>query len=66
MDGRIRQNLIDAGCSQGFLERFNDAQTDSERLHQLQERRKELLGSIHAEQHKLDCLDYLIFQMSDK
>lgn len=66
MDGRIRQNLIDAGCSKEFVARFDRAQTDSERLSQLRERRKELLGSIHTEQRKLDCLDYLIFQMNGK
>lgn len=63
MDGRTKQNLIDAGCSEAFIERFAATPTSRERLRQLQGHRKGLLGSIHSEQRKLDCLDYLIYQM---
>lgn len=63
MDGRTKQNLIDAGCSEAFIERFGATTAPRERLRQLQEHRKELLGGIHSEQRKLDCLDYLIYQM---
>lgn len=63
MGDRTRQNLVDAGCSPEFIERFDHTQSEAERMRQLQRRRKELLGGIHSEQRKLDCLDYLIYQM---
>lgn len=63
MDARLKQNLIDAGCSDAFVEDFGRAASDAERLRQLKRHRSSLLGSIHAEQRKLDCLDYLIYQM---
>lgn len=63
MDPRVRQNLIDAGCSDEFVRRFDAAPSDAERMRQLRGRRKELLAGIHAEQRRLDCLDYLIYQL---
>lgn len=63
MGDRTRQNLIDAGCSHEFIEQFGRAQSKGEQLRQLQTRRKELLGGIHSEQRKLDCLDYLIYEI---
>lgn len=63
MGERTKQNLIDAGCSSEFIERFDQTTSESERMRQLQSRRRELLGDIHSEQRKLDCLDYLIYQI---
>lgn len=66
MDARVRQNLVDAGCSDDFVCGFECATSDAERLRQLKGYRSDLLGSIHAEQHKLDCLDYLIYRMKEE
>lgn len=66
LDERIRQNLADAGCSEEFMASFEEAGDDAERLRRLRSRRKELLVSLHADQYRLDCLDYLIYQMKKK
>lgn len=59
----IMQNLKDAGCEDDFIERFilaleNDQ--NKEALLLLRRWRNSLLDEIHNNQHKLDCLDYLI------
>ena len=60
----VSQNLKDAGCDAGFIERFlhlqEEGKTD-EGFRILSEQRRGLLDTIHAEQKKLDNLDYLIF-----
>lgn len=66
MDERTRRNLCDAGCSEEFQNRYAAASTDAERLRQLRRRRHELLNEIHADQRRLDCLDYLIYQLKAK
>ena len=62
----IISNLKDAGCSDMLIEQFlNLLQigTQKEWLRLLNEHRNSLLDSIHDNQKKLDCLDYLIFEM---
>ena len=62
----IISNLKDVGCSDMLIEQFlNLLQigTQKERLRLLNEHRNSLLDSIHDNQKKLDCLDYLIFEM---
>ena len=62
MDEKIRTNLADAGCSREFIEEF-DTLCNCARICRLKEHRRELLQGIHAEQKKLECLDYLIYQL---
>ena len=62
MDDKTRQNLLDAGCDEAFIAEF-DGLCGCAQLCRLKARRRELLDSIHAEQKKLDCLDYLIYQL---
>ena len=65
----IISNLKDAGCSDMLIEQFlNLLQigTQKERLRLLNEHRCRLLDSIHKNQKKLDCLDYLIFEMKQQ
>ena len=60
----ITRNLKDAGCGAGFIERFLHLQEEGETaegFRLLSKQRKSLLDTIHAEQKKLDNLDYLIF-----
>ena len=61
----VIQNLEDAGCSAEFIRRFLEAsgKGGSAPLCLLDSQRKELLGQLRAEQRKLECLDYLRYQM---
>ena len=63
MDEKVRQNLVDAGCSEGFIDDYAATGSGSEQLCRLRQHRKELLRRIHDGQRQLDCLDYLIYQV---
>lgn len=66
-DDMLIQNLKDAGCDAQTIEKFmSDLQKGKEEssLKQLAVHRKKLLDSIHKEQKRIDCLDYLVYQMS--
>lgn len=66
-DDVLIQNLKDAGCDTQTIEKFmSDLQKGKEEsgLKQLAIHRKKLLDSIHKEQKRIDCLDYLVYQMS--
>ena len=63
MDERTRQNLYDAGCSAQFAETFAQLETDAQRLTSLRVYRRQLLDAIHADQRKLESLDFLIYQI---
>ena len=65
MDEKTRQNLRDAGCGEEFIGEF-DGLRGCARICKLRERRRELLDGIHTEQRKLECLDYLIYQLRTK
>lgn len=58
----VVRNLQDAGCPREFIERFLDVMehgTKAEQLSLLACQRCRLLRQIHAQQQKLDCLDFL-------
>ncbi len=62
----VEQNLRDAGCSDEFIAAFMrvwEAGTTEEQLRLLSSQRCRLLDRVHAEQRKLDCLDYLRYQL---
>lgn len=63
MGGNIVDNLRDTGCSEELIEQYASAASDCARICLLKQYRRELLGSIHSEQKKLECLDYLIYQL---
>lgn len=63
MDGSIIDNLRDAGCNEELIEQYTSAASGCARICLLKQYRHELLSSIHAEQKKLECLDYLIYQL---
>ena len=63
MDGNIIDNLRDAGCSEELIEQYASAASGCARMCLLKKYRRELLDSIHSEQKKLECLDYLIYQL---
>lgn len=64
----IIQNLKDAGCDAETIESFlSDLQRGDEKssLKRLRIHRKKLLDSLHKEQKCIDCLDYLVYRMSE-
>lgn len=60
------QNLVDIGFGEELVSRCvllkQEGQT-RELLRILQSSRRDLLTQIHAEQKKLDCLDYLVYRL---
>lgn len=62
----IYQNLMDAGCDAKTTENcmsFVRAGNFGGMLPILLQYRKALLGSVRSGQKKIDCLDYLIYQI---
>ncbi len=62
----VEQNLRDAGCSDDFIAAFLrvwETGSTKEQLRLLSSQRCRLLNNVHAEQRKLDCLDYLRYQL---
>ena len=60
------QNLHDAGCSQQIIEQFMQSRQEGNiffQMHILIKQRNLLLEDLHKDQNKLDCLDYLLFQL---
>ena len=67
-DDAIMQNLKDAACSADFIEKFFKlkANGNTKSLVQLLYKHKaELLNNLHGFQKKIDCLDYLIFEINN-
>ena len=64
--GIFRQNLIDAGCGPELvrqcaaLARQNET---SELMRVLSCHRRLLLDTVHQNEKRIDCLDYLIYQL---
>lgn len=63
------QTLADAGCEAALAEQFlsliKEGRTE-EGLALLAQHRKRLLDCCHAEEKKIDCLDYLVYQMEKR
>lgn len=62
----VLQNLKDAGCPEQTIRAFAQSESGRQQLEVLALYRKKMLDGIHAEQKKLDCLDYLIFKIKEK
>lgn len=66
---RLKQNLLDAGCSIDIIKEFfevNGDNCDSKRLRILKMHRRTLLNMLHVVQRKIDCLDYLTAKIERK
>ncbi len=65
-EGILRQNLIDAGCDLELVQQCMDL-AQGERMEEMKriltQHRQTLLDMVHAEQKKIDCLDYLFYNM---
>ena len=65
----VIQNLEDAGCDPETVEEFlaldGEGQT-GEQLKLLARQRRQLLDRVHREEKRIDCLDYLAYQLNKK
>ena len=65
MNEDIIQNLKDVDCDTSFIEKILKA-GNKDRISLLNRYRKSLLDNLHVCQKKLDCLDYLIFNLEQE
>lgn len=69
MRGMFRQNLIDAGCGLEVVERcvkLDEEQNTAQLMRVLANHRRTLLDTLHADEKRIDCLDYLIYKMEKR
>ncbi len=62
----LEQNLRDAGCEERCVREFmQDLEQDRMQagLRLLNQQRRSLLDAMHREQKRIDCLDYLLYQI---
>ena len=62
----LRENLKDAGCDQDMIcrcEVLAQGEKKAELMRALSLHRKALLDAVHENQRRIDCLDYLIYQL---
>lgn len=63
----VIQNLEDAGCDPETVVQFMElgmAGNRQDQLKLLEQHRKCLLEKVHKNEKRIDCLDYLVFQMN--
>lgn len=66
---RLLRNLKDAGCDEDTIKKYVRLEKEGRRQEQyrlLSRQRALLLEQVHSEQHKIDCLDYLVYTMKNK
>ena len=64
--GILRQNLLDAGCGSDTIQQCMELVKKREcakLLRLLSRHRRELLDTVHQNEKRIDCLDYLIYQI---
>ncbi len=62
----VEQNLRDAGCGEECIRQFMEDLGESkakEALKLLEAHRRTLLDAMHRDLKRIDCLDYLVYQM---
>lgn len=59
------QNLKDAGCNSEFIERFMQIPQYQRhvKIAMLQKHRSNVLDTYHTDVKRLECLDYLIYNL---
>ena len=65
----LLENLEDAGCGPEVTERFltlEQTGQHQEQLKLLSDHRRQLLDSLHREERRIDCLDYLVYQLEKR
>lgn len=65
-ENALIQNLEDAGCTADFIKNFmtkwNHGKKNEE-LRLLETHRRSLLDTLHQDQKRIDCLDFLVYQL---
>ena len=65
-ESELIRNLQDAGCpvdlTRRFMERYRSGQV-KDGLRLLQQHRRRLLDSVHEEERKINCLDFLVYHL---
>ncbi len=62
----VLQNLRDAGCTDEMVEKFmalEDTDDAEQQIRLLADHRRHLLETLHRDERRIDCLDYLLYQM---
>ena len=67
----ILQNLRDAGCNENLIRDYRniadrpleEATACGQQVLLLTGHRKKLLDQLHEDQKRIDCLDYLLYQL---
>lgn len=65
----LLDNLKDAGCDSKFTEYFLALEHTGqyrEQLCLLSAHRRQLLERLHREERRIDCLDYLVYQLEKR
>ena len=65
----VAQNLKDAGCPEKLIAKFMALEASHEEEQQillLSGHREQLLENLHREERRIDCLDYLLYQLRSK
>ena len=62
----LRENLKDAGCDPDMIHRC-EAMAQGEKQGELMQilslHRRTLLDAVHENERRIDCLDYLVYQL---
>ena len=64
--GILRQNLLDAGCGSDTVQMcmtLAQKKNTSELMRILAQHRRALLDTVHQNEKRIDCLDYLIYRL---
>ena len=67
--GILRQNLIDAGCSEDLTKSCMELAKENKWkniLPLLSKQRAGLLHAVHHGQKQIDCLDFLVYNINKK
>lgn len=66
MNPEVIRNLQDAGCDEETISQFLaccQSGSDRQSMKLLKQHRRCLLEQIHDDEHRIDCLDYLVDQL---
>ena len=66
MDAKAIANLRDAGCCDALIGELSELPSTRARICRLKTYRRDLLERVHAEQRKLETLDYLIYTLQQE
>ena len=62
----LRENLKDAGCDSDMIHRCEvlvQSEKRGELMRVLSLHRRALLDAVHENERRIDCLDYLVYQL---